>query len=107
MVSKEITEKKGWPTINLNKISVSKANVRTLNKTEKIDELAESIKKYKLLQPVVVYEQTPGKFELIIGQRRFLAFKQLAKKYDVSAYYLYTLHLKGELHAFIEEQEKK
>lgn len=32
---------------------------------------------------------------------------QLAKKYDVSAYYLYTLHLKGELHAFIEEQEKK
>ena len=82
MVSKEIDKKKGWPTINLNKISVSKANVRTLNKTEKIDELAESIRKYKLLQPVVVYEKTPGTFDLIIGQRRFLAFKQLAKKYD-------------------------
>jgi len=31
----------------------------------------------------------------------------LAEKYDVSAYYLYTLHLKGELHTFIEEQNKK
>lgn len=82
MVSKTIDKKKGWPTINLKKISVSKANVRTLNKTEKIDELAESIKKYRLLQPVVVYEQTHDKFELIVGQRRFLAFQQLAKKYD-------------------------
>ena len=53
-----------------------------MNRNEKIDELAESIRKYKLLQPVVVYEQTPGTYELIIGQRRFLAFKQLAKKYD-------------------------
>ena len=82
MVSKAINQKKGWPTIKLNKISVSKANVRALNKTEKIDELSESIKKYGLLQPVVVYEPTPGTFELIIGQRRFLAFKQLAKKHD-------------------------
>jgi len=68
-----------WPTINLNKIHVSQANVRTLNKTEKIDELAESIKTYGLLQPVVLYEQTPGTFDLIVGQRRFLAFKTLAK----------------------------
>lgn len=74
--------KKGWPTISINKISVSEANVRTLNKTEKIDELSDSIRKYGLLQPVVVYEPTPGTFELIVGQRRFLAFKQLAKEDD-------------------------
>ncbi len=33
--------------------------------------------------------------------------QQLADKYDLSIYYLYTLHLKGELHAFIAEQEKE
>lgn len=31
--------------------------------------------------------------------------QQLADKYDLSIYYLYTLHLKGELHKFIKEQE--
>jgi ParB family chromosome partitioning protein len=71
-----------WPTIELNKVSVSNANVRTLNRTEGIDELAESIRKYGLLQPVVVYEGAPGTFDLVVGQRRFLAFKQLAKRYD-------------------------
>jgi ParB family chromosome partitioning protein len=75
-------KKEGWPTISLNKIHISQANVRTLNRTEKIDELAESIKTYGLLQPVVVYEQTPGAFDLIVGQRRFLAFKELAKTDD-------------------------
>jgi len=32
---------------------------------------------------------------------------QLGERYNVSAYYLYTLHLKGELHQFIEDQEKE
>ncbi len=72
----------GWPTLSLNKIHVSDANVRTLNRSEKIDELAESIKKYGLLQPVVVYEQSTGVYDLIVGQRRFLAFKLLSKTDD-------------------------
>jgi len=75
-------KKEKWPAISLNKIHISQANVRTLNRNEKIDELAESIKTYGLLQPVVLYEQTPGTFDLIIGQRRFLAFKALAKTDD-------------------------
>jgi len=33
--------------------------------------------------------------------------EQLSEKYDLSIYYLYTLHLKGELHAYIKEQEKE
>lgn len=76
-------KKEGWHTISLNKIRVSDANVRTLNRAEKIDELADSIKNYGLLQPVVVYEQSTGTFELIVGQRRFLAFKSLAKTDDL------------------------
>lgn len=46
-----------------------------------INELAESIKKYGLLQPVVLigkYENPP--YELIVGQRRYLAHKMLDKK---------------------------
>jgi ParB family chromosome partitioning protein len=77
-----MNKEEGWPKIKLNKIHISEANVRKLNKTEKIDELAESIKKYGLLQPVVVYEQSSGTYDLIVGQRRFLAFKALAKTND-------------------------
>lgn len=33
--------------------------------------------------------------------------QQLADKYNLSIYYLYTLHLKGELHQFIEDQAAK
>jgi len=35
------------------------------------------------------------------------SLKQMSEKYDLSIYYLYTLHLKGELHNFITEQDKK
>ncbi len=33
--------------------------------------------------------------------------KKLADKYTMSSGYLYLLHLKGELHVFIAEQEKE
>ena len=36
-----------------------------------------------------------------------LTLPELVEKYDGSTYYFYTLHLKGELRAFIEDQEKK
>ncbi len=36
-----------------------------------------------------------------------LTLPELAEKYIGSTYYFYTLHLKGELHAFIAEQEKE
>jgi len=75
-----MNKREGLPKVKLNKIRLSEANVRKLNKKEKIDELAESIKKYDLLQPVVVYERG-GRFELIIGQRRLLAFKELSTIY--------------------------
>ena len=36
-----------------------------------------------------------------------MTLERLAKKYNMSATYLRTLHDKGDLHRFIEEQEKE
>ncbi len=65
--------------IPVGKISFEKWNVRTLDRNKGVGELAESILKYGLLQPIVVIEEKAG-FELIIGQRRLLAFKELIKQ---------------------------
>jgi ParB family chromosome partitioning protein len=65
--------------IELDKINIGKWNVRTLDREKGIDELVESIQKYGLLQPIVVFQEG-DKFDLIIGQRRLRAFKELKKK---------------------------
>lgn len=63
----------------VDKIYLSALNVRTLDREKGIEDLAESIRTYGLLQPVVVFKKG-DKFELIIGQRRLNAFKYLKKK---------------------------
>ncbi|MFQ5685950.1 MAG: ParB/RepB/Spo0J family partition protein [Candidatus Scalindua sp.] len=67
--------------IPLKVISVSNSNVRMTDREAGIDELAKSIQKYGLLQPVVLMGK-PGNppYELIVGQRRYLAHKKLGKK---------------------------
>jgi len=47
---------------------------------EKINELAKSIQELGLLNPVVVYQDKDGKYVVVDGYRRFLAYKKLAKK---------------------------
>ena len=66
--------------ISLDDINVSDDNVRHHEATRDLDELAASIKRHGLLQPVVlngVYGEPP--YELITGQRRFLAHQQILK----------------------------
>lgn len=67
-----------YSLIPITEIDIGKWNVRTLDRKKKIEELKESISEYGLLQPVVVYEKQ-GRYKLIIGQRRLLAFKELHK----------------------------
>lgn len=64
-------------TIALNKIDIGLFNVRKSNIEEGLDELANSIKEIGVQQPIVVYEKPDKRFELIIGQRRYLACKKL------------------------------
>lgn len=63
----------------LDKIDISISNVRKTNLKEGIDELANSIKEIGVQQPIVVF--TKGdRYELIIGQRRYLACKKIGNK---------------------------
>lgn len=61
--------------LNLNDIDISLSNVRRSNIEEGIDELADSIRSIGVQQPIVVYKKK-GRYELIIGQRRYLASRK-------------------------------
>lgn len=63
----------------LDSIDVSDSNVRRTKREEGIDKLAKSIHEIGLQQPVVVIPRG-DRYELIIGQRRYLAFKELGRK---------------------------
>ena len=57
---------------------IGKGQVRVRDVGKDIDELATSIKKVGLLEPIVVCPaKEKGKYEILTGQRRFLACKQL------------------------------
>ena len=64
--------------IPLDDLTIGKGQVRTQNTGQEIDELAKSIKTQGLLQPIVVcVAREKGKWEILTGQRRFLAHKCL------------------------------
>ena len=66
--------------LNLEDLIIGKGQVRT-KVGEGIDELAESIRVLGLLEPIVVMASSKaGKYEILTGQRRFLAHKKLKKK---------------------------
>jgi len=67
--------------LDMSKIDVSDLNVRKHGADQDLDDLADSIRVVGLVQPVVVMRQ-PGKdrYQLIVGQRRFLAHKKLREK---------------------------
>lgn len=68
--------------IPLGDIEVSPYNARNEEQYAGIEELKNSIEKFGLISPVVVIEKKhqKGKFELIVGQRRYLAFEKLGRK---------------------------
>lgn len=64
-------------SIPLDRLVVSESNVRHRDPFAEIDELARSLELYGLQQPIVVQELNDGRYEILIGQRRFHAAKQL------------------------------
>jgi ParB family chromosome partitioning protein len=71
-------EKLKFNYLPLELIDVSISNVRKSNLEEGIDELANSIREIGVQQPVMVFKKGE-RYELIIGQRRYLACKKAGK----------------------------
>lgn len=63
----------------LDKLDVGTAQVRT-DLTSGIEDLAENIRKQGLIHPIVVSEHPSGRYEILAGQRRFLAHQELGYK---------------------------
>ena len=65
--------------IPLEQLSIAPINARTHGATEQLDTLAASIRAQGVLQPLLVRPLAGGDhFEIIAGQRRFLACQRLA-----------------------------
>ena len=62
--------------IQLDDLDISALNVRRRQITAELDELAASMEKFGLQQPIVVMEQG-DRFSIVTGQRRYLAAKHL------------------------------
>lgn len=77
----KITEARAVREIALSDLKIGKGQVRVKDTGKEIEELAESIRVMGLLEPIVVcHGAEKGKFEILTGQRRFLAHKLLKKK---------------------------
>ncbi len=67
-------------TIPLNRLVPSKANVRRINGTANISELADSIEAHGLIHNLTVRKAKKGRYEVIAGSRRLAALRLLAKE---------------------------
>lgn len=72
--------------LQLKDLLIGKGQVRLRDVKKDVTELADSIRKVGLLEPIVVCPtDKPGKYEIITGQRRFLAHQELKKETILAA----------------------
>ena len=73
-----VTRIKEVKEIALSDLQIGIGQVRLREVSKEIDELADSIRQVGLLEPIVVCEtEMPGKYEIVTGQRRFMAHQEL------------------------------
>ena len=65
--------------LDIDEIDISEENARISGAAKGLDDLKENIKEFGLIQPVTVYKKGE-RYQLLVGQRRFLACKSLGKK---------------------------
>jgi ParB family chromosome partitioning protein len=72
-------------TISIDDLFVSEINVQKLLSSEDdetdISDLADNIKEFELINPLTVQKSENLKYEIIAGQRRYLALKALSVMY--------------------------
>lgn len=74
-------------SLTLDRLTLWSGNVRRTDASSGIAELTDSIMAHGLLQSLVVRKAKRGKYEVIAGQRRYLALSQLAKQKRIAADY--------------------
>jgi ParB family chromosome partitioning protein len=76
-----IAHVKEMKDIPLDDLEVGMSQARVRNVSKDIEELADSIYRVGLLEPIVVIESpdTPGKYQILTGQRRYQAHRHLEK----------------------------
>lgn len=74
-----ITKEGGYIEIDIDNIYPNPFQPRKEFKSDKIDELAKSIKENGLIQPIVVYKED-GRFYLLVGERRWRSVQKLKWK---------------------------
>lgn len=65
------------PAVKIDDIEIDELNARTTERRVGLEELKTSIRKIGLIHPVVVTKKGNEKYKLIVGQRRYLACKEL------------------------------
>ncbi len=71
--------------IDINKVAPNEGQPRTKFDDEAIEELAESIKRLGVIQPITVRQTEDGKFQIISGERRYRASLKAGLK-NIPAY---------------------
>jgi ParB family chromosome partitioning protein len=79
-LKKNVKEDKGLLLIPLEKIFRDEEQPRKEFDQEKIDELAQSIKKSGLIQPLILSKRDPGTYTLVAGERRWRAAQKAELK---------------------------
>ena len=76
-----------FQTLALSDLMIDRFQARKSNINQDLEELADSIEKWGLLQPIVVCrsKRNPQKWEIVCGQRRYLAFQKILKRSEIMA----------------------
>lgn len=76
----EIIEEQGKTVISINKIKSDEEQPRKLFDSEKIAELAESIKTHGIIQPLILRKHKEDQYIIVAGERRWRAAKMAGLK---------------------------
>lgn len=82
LFNENATDEKGVVTLRLSEIEPNRNQPRTNFDEDALAELADSIKKHGLIQPIVVRPTSSGVYQIVAGERRWRACR-MAELYEV------------------------
>lgn len=95
--------------VPLNEIHIGDHNVRLTNAEKDLDQLAASIRRHGLLQPIVLEgEHGHPPYQLVSGQRRFLAHERILKAKNIRAVFVGELsRTEAIIRSLVENLQRK